>query len=232
MRFKTFLITLIFLATSQSPALAEDCTVKTCVNVFTENGQLVIEAHKNGNKNTVQKSTTKVIPRPKVSVKPVVKRSVKPRPYTPRPRSSATKRATPTLADRIIKVLPSTGIAYQPEGDSLIGLPTYFWSDLPTRFQSTIPILGEKVGIDIVPVMTWNFGDGAILITKENGGPFPNGSIKHSYEKPGYYWVEMVAIWKGFWSLNGVRRPIPGTIEQVAELEVRAVSAETIFVGK
>ena len=231
MRFLTLVITLIFLAPG---AFAEDCTEKTCVNVFTENGQLVIEAHKNGQR----KSTTKVIPRPKPTIKPTikpaikptVKRSYKPRPYTPRPK--VTKRSTPTLADRIIKVLPSTGIAYQPEGDSLIGLPTYFWSDLPTRFQTTIPILGEKVGIDIVPIMTWNFGDGAVLITKENGGPFPNGKIKHSYEKPGYYWVEMVAVWKGFWTLNGLRRPIPGTIEQIAELEVRAVSAETIFVGK
>jgi len=214
---------------------AEDCSTKTCVNVFTENGQLVIEAHKNGQKKT----TTKVIPRPKPTVKPIakpiIKRSYKPRPYTPRPRPTATKvrtKSSPTLADRIIKSLPSTGIAYQPEGDSLIGVPTYFWSDLPTRFQTTIPILGEKVGIDIVPVMTWHFGDGATFVTTENGGPYPNGGIKHAYEKPGIYWVELVAIWRGFWTLNGVRRPIPGKIEQFAELEIQAVGAETLFVGK
>ena len=222
---------------------AEDCTTKTCVNVFTENGQLVIEAHKNGQK----KITTKVIPRPKPTVKPIakplvkpkvqpkVKRTYKPRPYTPRPRATATKvraKSSPTLADRIIKSLPSTGIAFQPEGDSLIGVPTYFWSDLPTRFQTTIPILGENVGIDIVPVMTWHFGDGTTFVTTENGGPYPNGRIKHAYEKPGIYWVELVAIWRGFWTLNGVRRPIPGKIEQFAELEIQAVGAETMFVGK
>ncbi len=229
------LLTVLILFSFIPSAAAEDCTEKTCVNVFTENGQLVIEAHKNGQ----TKKTTKVVPRPKPTVKPTYKPSFKPRPYTPKPftprpkpTKTVAKKKTPTLADRIIKVLPSTGIAYQPEGDSLIGVPTYFWSDLPTKFVTTIPILGEKVGIEIVPVMNWSFGDGQILVTKENGGPYPNGSIKHTYEKPGYYWVEMVAIWRGYWTLNGVRKPIPGTIEQLAELELRAVSAETMFVGK
>lgn len=229
MKILAGLLALLLLAPA---AFGENCTEKTCVNVFTENGQLVIEAHKNGQKSETKK-VTKVIPRPK----PTVKRSYKPRSYTPppaqkpKPKPKITKKSTPTLADRIIKALPSTGIAYQPEGDSLIGIPTYFWSDLPTRFQTVIPILGEKVGIDIKPIMTWNFGDGAIKVTSKNGGPFPNGEITHSYEKPGYYLVEMVALWKGYWTLGGVKRLIPGTIEQVAEIEIRAVSAETIFVG-
>jgi len=206
-------------------ASAEDCTVKTCVNVFTENGQLVIEAHKNG-----QTKTTKVIPRPK----PKVKRTYKPRPtpvHTYKPRPQITKKSTPTLADRILQAIPSTGIAYQPEGDSLIGVPSYFWSDLPTHFVTTIPILGEQVGIDIRPVMTWNFGDGTIKITTNNGGPYPNKEITHAYLKPGYYVVEMAASWRGYWTLNKIRRPIPGTIEQISEIEIRAVSAETLFVG-
>ena len=225
---KILILTLIFSLNVLTAPIsnAQDCTEKTCVNVYTENGQLVIEAHKNGQ----QKIITKIAPRPvkKIIKKPVIKRS-----YAPRtPNKPVVKRSKkPSLADRIIKALPSTGIAYQPAGDALIGVPTYFWVDLPSKFETTIPILGEKIGIEVQPVMNWNFGDGQTLVTTKNGGPYPNGSITHSYAKPGYYLLSMTALWRGFWILNGVRAPIPGTIEQVAEMEIRAVSAETYFVN-
>ena len=120
------LIALLFPAPT---AVAADCT-KACLAVTVENGQIVVSGQKgNGPKSTkvVKKVTAvkKVAPK-----KPVIKRIVLKQPSavvaTRKPvvkkKRVVTKKAVAatSIADRLTKLLPTGGVAYQPAYEPLV----------------------------------------------------------------------------------------------------------------
>jgi hypothetical protein len=219
------------------PANAE-CTTKTCISVYIEDGKIVIDAKRNGATST---------PKPRIAPTkaPVVRKPVAPRPtykptYTPtykptyKPRTSkpAARRTSPSLADKILQSLPTLQVAYQPEGTVLPKVPVIFFTDLPKDFQKGFKILGESVKIDVKPRSLWNFGDGFVLVTSKPGAPYPSRDITHSYSVPGTYLVSVSTFWSGTFTVAGVTTEIPGKIEQNSYVEVKVVGAGTKFVGK
>ena len=221
----------------EMPALA-DCTTKTCIDVYVQDGKIVIDAKRNG-VTTSPKPRATISSRPSRSYKPrtpkpipsatatATRRTYKPRTSSPRPRQSS-----PSLADKILQSLPTLQVAYQPEGSVLTKVPVIFFTDLPTSFQKGFRLLGESVKISVKPRSLWNFGDGSILITSKPGRPYPSRDITHSYSVPGTYIVSVATIWSGTFTIAGVTKEIPGTIEQESTIEVKVVGASTKFVGK
>jgi hypothetical protein len=231
-------------------ARAADCVDSACIDVYTQDGQIIIEGKKGS--GPVSKATPKpkvikpltpkpvkpifpeLIPRPTIKptpiAKPTPKRTYKPR-VKPTVKPTLKPKATTTVSlnDRLIKLLPTGGIAYQPEAEPLVNVPIYFWCDLPTQFATRVTVVGEVVDVLLRPGFVWSFGDGTFLSTTDTGAPYPTGKIKHTYKNPGIYPVTLVQSWNGSWTHNGTTRAITGTIKTTVFAVVSVVIAPTRF---
>jgi hypothetical protein len=231
----------LVLTSFMPPVQADDCAEKACIIVYTQNDQIIIEA-KRGNstaKKTIaqapKKSTVKPTAKPTArplffppaAVKAIVKKPYIKRTYKPRIKKSTT---AVNLSDRLTKMVPTAGVAYQPEFEPLVKTDVYFWCDLPTLFQSRVDIIGEIVDVTLRPSFTWNFGDGSVYTTTENGGPYPNGTIRHSYAKAGSYVVTVLTTWNGSYTHNAQVRAVTGTVKKISAAAITVVQAPTQFV--
>ena len=209
-----------------APSAGAACTDKTCVDVFTDNNQLVI---------TAQKGAVKPTPKPvkKAAPKPVVPKSPTPKPIVKKPvvkKVSVPKPTSASLSDKLIKLLPVGDINFQPSSQSVVNIPTYFWTQTPERFQAVVPILDVVVYVNLYSTLTWSFGDGSEMTTLLRGGPFPNPSVTHAYKAKGDKEVNLKVTWQGTWSVNGVTSPIVGNlITQSISRNLQVVSAPTLF---
>ncbi|MFY7824789.1 MAG: PKD domain-containing protein [Candidatus Planktophila sp.] len=234
------LIGTLILTSFIAPARGDDCAEKACITVYTENNQIIIEAKKG---NTTAKKSIAQAPK-KAAVKPSPKPTVRPlffppaatkpvvtkprikRTYKPRVKKSAT---SVNLSDRLTKLVPTAGVAYQPEFEPLVKTDVYFWCDLPTLFQSRVDIIGEIVDVTLRPSFTWSFGDGSVMSTTENGAAYPNGTIRHSYSKPGSYVITLLTTWNGSFTHNAQIRAVTGTVKKVAVAAITVVQGPTHF---
>jgi outer membrane biosynthesis protein TonB len=220
---------------------AADCE-SACVNVYTQEGELIFEARKgSGPKASAKpkpttKPTTKpkVLPKPKVVAKPKV--AAKPKAVAPKkvtaPKKTAPKPVAATsLSDRISKSLPTVGISYQPSFQPLINVPVYFWSDTPSTFRTKVDLIGEVIDVTMRPSFTWAFGDGTFINTTDSGGPFPNGKVTHAFSTPGTYPVVLITTWGGSFTHNGVARAITGEIKKISALTITVVAANARFMN-
>ena len=242
---KLLICLLLTLLAPLNTASAVDCEDAACIDVYTQDGQIIIEGKKgSGPKAKVKPRTVKPAPKP-TAVKPIFPELI-PRPTatpTPSPKRTYKPRIKPTakptlkpkveksvsLNDRLIKLLPTGGIAYQPEAEPLVNVPIFFWSDLPTQFATRVTVVGEVVDVLLRPGFVWSFGDGTFLSTTDPGGPYPNGKIKHTYKNPGIYPIILVQSWNGNWTHNGTTRAITGTIKTTVFAVVTVVIAPTQF---
>jgi len=235
------LITLLFPAPT---AAAADCTT-ACLDVRVENGQIVVSGQKgNGPKSTKVVKTVvavkKVVPKKPVFKRVVIKqpsavvatrKPVVKKPVVAKKKVVAKKAVAATsIADRLTKLLPTGGVAYQPAFEPLVHVPVVFWCDLPKIFSTRFNIVGEVVDVTLRPSFSWSFGDGSVMQSTDPGAPYPNGSIQHAYLKEGTYLVTMLATWGGTWSNQGTIRAVTGEIKTIRVATVKVVSAPTMFV--
>jgi hypothetical protein len=234
------LIGTLILTSFIAPARGDDCAEKACITVYTENNQIIIEAKKGNTtakKSIAQapkKAAVKPSPKPTVrplffppaATKPVVTKPKIKRTYKPRVKKSTT---SVNLSDRLTKMVPTAGVAYQPEFEPLVKTDVYFWCDLPTIFQSRVDIIGEIVDVTLRPSFTWSFGDGSVMSTTENGAAYPNGTIRHSYSKPGSYVITLLTTWNGSFTHNAQIRAVTGTVKKVAVSAITVVQGPTHF---
>jgi len=219
MKAKILFLTALITFTSINPISAADCE-SACVDVYTQDGQLIFEARKGSG----PKAST--APKPKAVVKPPVtapKKKVTPK------KSAPVAVAATSLSDRISKSLPTGGISYQPNYQPLINVPVYFWNDMPALFRSKVDLIGEVIDVTMRPSFTWAFGDGGFTSTTDPGGPYPNGKITHTYSRPGVYPVILITTWGGTFSHNGIERAITGEIKKTTALTITVVAAPTRF---
>ena len=237
---KKLLIICALLIALPQPIWAADCNEKACIDVYTQDGKIVIE----GRKGTGPKSTEAVTPKPaltrKATPKPKVTPTQKPKvlttkkPVVVKPRTvkkpspGVTKAAT-SLSDKLVEMLPTAGIAYSPSFQPLIKVPVFFWSDVPEVINKKISIVGEVVEVQLKPTFIWHYGDGVIYPTRKVGAPYPDGEIQHSYTNPGHYLIELITIWSGEFTVQGVKARIPGDIKTVSVLPITVVAAPSRF---
>ena len=212
------------------------------MNATEENNQIIIEARKGNTstKKTISQAPkkTKVKPSPKPTVRPLFFPPVTPKTVAKRPAVKRTYKArvkkTVTkvnLSDRLTQLVPTTGVAYQPEFEPLVNVPVYFWCDLPSLFQSRVDIIGEIVDVALRPSFEWSFGDGSFYATTENGAPYPTGTIQHTYKKPGTYQITLITTWNGSYTHNAATRAVTGTVIKSSNALITVVKAPTTFKG-
>jgi len=236
---KRYQIILPLLLLPIPPAFAAaDCIDKTCVDVFTSDNQLIITAQKGAAKPTPKAATKKPVVKPKsiLTIKPTPKPTpkliIKPKPVVTKKAiaKAVAKPAAVSLSDKLVKLLPAGDINFQPEADSLVNLPVYFWTQTPTRFTALVPILDVVVYVNLTPTFTWSFGDGGVFITTMQGAPFPIGGITHTYKNSDNYSVNLRITWNGTFSVNGITTPISGNaITQSINRTLSVVKAPTRF---
>ena len=222
-------------------AVADQCQESACITVYTDDNQIIIEARKGNTtvKKTIaqapKKVAVKVAPKPRAVplffppvAQPAVKKPTVKRTYKPRIKKAVTK---VNLSDRLTKMVPTAGVAYQPEFEPLVQVPVYFWCDLPTFFQSRVDIIGEVVDVALRPSFLWSFGDGSFYATTENGAPYPAGTIHHTYKQPGTYQVSLLTTWNGTYTHNAAARAVTGTVKKVSIALITIVNAPTTFKG-
>ena len=206
-RYQVGVIITALLLASPNAYAGDECVDKTCVDVFTQDNQLIITAQKDGKKPTAKPKVLK--PTAKPVAKPSIKPTLKPKPVkkmaAPKP-----KMASASLSDRLIKMLPVGDINFQPEKDALVNMPVYFWTQTPQRFNAVVPILDLIVYVNLYATFVWSYGDGGFMSTTNQGAAFPLGAIKHTYKNNNEYQVGLKVIWRGSWSVNGVTTPISG----------------------
>ena len=232
MVIKRYQVILILLTLLPASAAAADnqCLDKTCVDVFTQDNQLIITAAKNGVKPTAAPSKKAVV-KPKTAVnkkitpKPVSKPIVKKVVLKPK-LAPVKKAATASLSDRLIKLLPIGDVNFQPDQDALVNMPVYFWTKTPQHFQAVVPILDLIVYVNLHSTFTWSFGDGKFITTTMQGGPYPLGLITHTYKSNDNYPVNLKITWRGTWSVNGVTTAISGNgITQSITRDISVINA-------
>jgi len=222
-------------------AAGADCIEKACIEVYTQDGHIVIE----GRKGSGEKSTKVISPpsksaasKVKVSRKPIAKppatkTSKKPTIKKPRkkPVAKRTAQAATSLEDKLIESIPTAGISYQPAFSPLVQTPVYFWSDIPTVVTKKVEIVGEVVNVRLRPTFIWHYGDGVIYMTRKVGAPYPDGEIRHTYSKPGHYLIELITRWDGEFTIDGISARIPGEITTVSVLPITVVAAPIRFMN-
>jgi hypothetical protein len=234
---------LLLLANSTPTSFAADCVEKACIEVYTQDGHIVIE----GRKGSGPHSTKVAIPIPKKSAvaKPAAtKKAIKPQTPTakstrkpavkkPAKKPAIKKSATSatSLEDKLIESIPTAGISYQPSFSPLVQTPVYFWSDIPTIVTKRVEIVGEVVDVKLTPTFIWHYGDGVIYITRKVGAAYPDGEIRHTYSKPGHYLIELITRWDGEFTIDGISARIPGEITTVSVLPITVVAAPIRFMN-
>lgn len=77
--------------------------------------------------------------------------------------------------------LPDATVQVQPEEETLVQLPTIFYTD-PAGLEESVTLLGFTVDIDAAPVeYDWHHGDGSEQTTTTAGAPYPAKDITHTY---------------------------------------------------
>jgi len=225
----TLFLSLALVFSSMQVAVADPCQESACINVYTENNQIIIEARRG---NTTVKKTIAQAPK-KVVVKTTPKKRAVPLFFPPAAYKPRIKKAVThvNLSDRLTKMVPTAGVAYQPEFEPLVNVPVYFWCDLPTLFQSRVDIIGEVVDVALRPSFVWSFGDGSVYATTENGAPYPAGTIHHTYKQPGTYQVSLLTTWNGTYTHNAAARAVTGTVKKLSVALITIVNAPTTFKG-
>ncbi len=232
----------LIISVTPSAIADEECAVVACVDVYTQNGQIVIEAKKGSGptaKVTKKVTVKKAVPKKPIFKKPIVKKPLTTKIYVPKkivkPRviKRATKVATPatSLGDRLIELVPTGGVSYQPSSQPLVNVPVYFWCDLPGIFTTKVKIIGETIDVVMRPGFTWSYGDGSFESTTDPGQAYPDGKITHTYSKAGTYLVTLITSWNGTFAHNGVQRSITGDIKKISTVTIKIVTAPTRFMN-
>lgn len=117
-------------------------------------------------------------------------------------------------------VFARPGLHLQPEGDvTLVRLPVFYEVRWPAAgFQplevDAFTLLGYRVKIrPTLDHYTYLFGDGnGVGPTRNPGGPWPEGLVRHPYERPGSFVARVDVTYGGEFSVNGSAwAPIPAT---------------------
>ncbi len=114
---------------------------------------------------------------------------------------------------------PVVGIQ-PPGGRTLINLPTYFEAAMPAEGYGPgqvheVSLVGRAVRIRVLSAgYVFDFGDGTpVLTTRSAGGPYPQGDVRHTYAREGVYPVQVSAVYRGEYSVDGSAwRPVGQTV--------------------
>ncbi|PRY50794.1 hypothetical protein BCF74_13816 [Knoellia remsis] len=127
----------------------------------------------------------------------------------------------------------------QPEGDvTLVNLPTYYEAQWPATglkpgdISKPLQLLSWSIEFRIDPAAyNYSFGDGTESgWTEDQGGPYPEGTVRHTYKDTGEGPVKVDAQLTGSYRVNGGANWIP--LDGFADLQDEPVTTITVREAK
>ena len=130
--------------------------------------------------------------------------------------------------------LPAATARVQPAGDTLVNVPTIFFTDAAVQTFDVV-LLGQPVRVTATPTgYTWTFGDGTDLgPTASAGARYPDHDITHTYLQPGPVAARVDVSWTGTFTVaGGPAAVIPGQVTVTGpEVAVRVREARSELVA-
>lgn len=105
---------------------------------------------------------------------------------------------------------PPTPLSVNRDFGALVGLPAYLeiGGDVPYRLGVPNPI-GADILVTATPRYEVDWGDGATLATRSQGGAYPEGDLTHVYTDASTVTVTVDAYWSGTWEAGGDGGDLP-----------------------
>jgi hypothetical protein len=138
------------------------------------------------------------------------------------------------VADQAVQHLPGLDPGFDPPGGTLVGLAAVFRAGQPPGGLRDLglEVVGLDVSLDARARWHWAFGDDVTTWSERPGGAWPDDTVAHSYRSAGTYSVEVRAVWRASYTVEGLGPfTVPGTLEQVARLRVPVQEARAVLVG-
>src|SRR5439155_24795062 len=76
----------------------------------------------------------------------------------------------------------------------------------PRSFDMADPLGGPGTHVDARPTYRVDWGDGTVIETSSNGGPWPHGDVTHVYQRTGHYDVVVTARRTAQWAVAHCER--------------------------
>ena len=113
--------------------------------------------------------------------------------------------AEAVLVDSMRQLVPPLEPAFDPPSGILPHLPVVFRSGQPGGpLTSEHELVGMAISLTIEGRWSWDFGDGAGVITDDPGAPWPDTSVSHIYSRAGDVVVAVRAQWRGEYVIDGL----------------------------
>lgn len=116
-----------------------------------------------------------------------------------------------------------------PPGYAITGKPVFLVTNgtlAPASFGEATPLGPLRVTAHGAYAISW--GDGATSGPFSNEGlPYPNGTIRHTYDNVGVVTVTVTVSWTATWTLGGAGGTLGGlrTVATIAAFPVRQIQA-------
>jgi len=144
---------------------------------------------------------------------------------------------TPALVLKAFQRLtwPRSELVLQPpDGVTLVGFETNFYTTNTTPTTQTVTLLGRRIQLEATPTSyAWQFGDATSETTQTPGAAYPDLLVTHQYQHSGLVRPSVDTVYAGRFRVGtGPWQTIPGTLTvagRAAELEVR--EARGVLVG-
>jgi hypothetical protein len=111
--------------------------------------------------------------------------------------------------------LPTPTLAIPP-GRAIVGKPAYLTIHGPHHQRWHFDALGYAIDLAATSTYTIDWGDGTTHtdITTQ-GGPWPDGDLRHTYQHAGHYHVTVTQHWTATWTAASADGTTSGTIDGV-----------------
>jgi len=122
---------------------------------------------------------------------------------------------------------PRSTLSLQPpDGVTLVGFHTNFFTTNTKATTKTVNLLGQRIQIQATPTSyDWQFGDGTHQATSTPGAAYPDLLVTHAYTHTGTVRPAVATTYTGRYRLGtGPWQPIPGTLTlagPTTRLEIR-----------
>ena len=133
------------------------------------------------------------------------------------------------------RLLPALRVRVQPAGAALVRLPVVGRTGQPAEgiTDADLSVLGLAVTLDARVRWRWNWSDGEPQWYADPGGRWPDTAVSHVYRTPGVRVLEVTAVWRGEFTVDGLGPfAVPGPpLTQVGSVAVDVREARAVLTG-
>lgn len=126
-------------------------------------------------------------------------------------------------------------LTWQPASPEVIINKAVYFASSAGAYKDTVTVLGTPLELSFTPTtFEWFPGDGNTFVTKDAGGPYPNGSASYVYTRPGTFTPGVRIKWNVAIRVIGTNNwyNVPGdAVTSTTSMPITAVEAEAVLVA-